>query len=333
MLKACSYRILEARRPSEALNLLAAENIDLIIVDLMMPEMSGPDFCRLVKANRRTRFVPIIIITSVQGVDNEVAGLESGADEFLLKPLQPTAVRTRVRAMLRSKRAVDSLEEAETILFALAQAVELRDQNTANHCQRLAALSVALGTALGLADDDLQALRRGGYMHDVGKICVPDAILFKKGKLTDAEWAVMRSHTTLGEEICRPMKSFAVVLPIIRSHHERFDGGGYPDGLAGEDIPLLARILQLADIYDALVSARTYKEPIPQPRALEMIHEEARKGWRDPELTRLFCEIIRDPALLPSIQHIFSSGVPLEDDASALEPMRASLAAMRRHLL
>jgi len=291
MLKTGNYQILEAKRPNGALAILEREKVDLVVVDLMMPEMSGPDFCRLLKADRKTRLIPILMITSVQGAENEVTGIESGADEFLIKPLQPTLVRTRIRSMLRNKALVDSLEEAETILFALAQSVEQRDRYTGLHCERLAAYSITLGQALGLPRQDQLALYRGGYLHDIGKISIPDVILFKRGLLTDDEWKVMRLHTVRGEEICRPMKTLAPVLPIIRSHHERWDGTGYPDGLAGEDIPLLARILQVADIYDALTTARPYKPAFSREHAMEIMLEEARRGWRDPELVPLFAEV------------------------------------------
>jgi putative two-component system response regulator len=291
MLKTANYRILEAKRPSTALGILEREKVDLVIVDLMMPEMSGPDFCRLLKTDRRTQLIPILMATSIQGPENEVAGIESGADEFLIKPLQPTVVRTRIRAMLRNKALVDSLEEAETILFALAQSVEQRDKYTGLHCERLAAYSIALGQALGLPRQDQQALYRGGFLHDIGKIGIPDVILFKRGLLSDDEWQTMRQHTLRGEEICRPMKTLAPVLPIIRSHHERWDGSGYPDGLAGEEIPLLARILQVADIYDALTTARPYKPAFSHQHAIEIMMEEARRGWRDPELVPLFAEV------------------------------------------
>ncbi|HLX44950.1 MAG TPA: HD domain-containing phosphohydrolase [Bryobacteraceae bacterium] len=305
MLKTANYRILEAKRPNSALAILEREKVDLVVVDLVMPEMSGPDFCRLLKADRKTQLIPILMITSVLGAENEVAGIESGADEFLIKPLQPTLVRTRIRSMLRNKALVDSLEEAEAILFALAQSVEQRDKYTGLHCERLAKYSIALGQALGLPRQDQLALYRGGYLHDIGKISVPDVILFKRGVLTDEEWKVMRLHTITGEEICRPMKTLAPVLPIIRSHHERWDGTGYPDGLAGEDIPLLARILQIADIYDALTTARPYKPAFTREHALEIMLEEANRGWRDPELVPLFAELSQktseaDAAIWPS---------------------------------
>lgn len=293
ILKTTAYKILEARRASEAMDLLQRERIDLMILDLMLPEVSGPELCRWMKANRATLLVPILMMTSVQGVENEIVGISSGADEFLIKPLHPAVVRTRVRAMLRNKALIDSLEEAESILFALAQAVEHRDPNTGQHCQRLAVASVMLGEALGLPNADLTSLFRGGYLHDIGKVAIPDSILFKNGSLTADEWAIMRSHPVRGEEICRTMKSLWPVLPIIRNHHEHWDGTGYPDGLMGEEIPLLARILQVADIYDALTTERPYKPALSHAAAIAVMEEEVRRGWRDPELVPLFANIIQ----------------------------------------
>ncbi|HTC90207.1 MAG TPA: HD domain-containing phosphohydrolase [Bryobacteraceae bacterium] len=291
--KTTPYKILEAHRASEATAMLQSEKIDLVILDLMLPEMSGPELCRWMKARRSTQLIPVLMITNLQGVENEIVGISSGADEFLIKPLHPAVVRTRVRAMLRNKSLIDSLEEAETILLAMAQTVEHRDEYTGKHCQRLAVASVMLGEALGLPSQDLTALYRGGYLHDIGKIGIPDAILFKRGPLTSEEWEVMRSHPVRGEEICRPMRSLAPVLPIIRSHHERWDGSGYPDGLAGEGIPLLARILQVADIYDALTSERPYKQALAPEEAFAVMEEEVRRGWRDPELVPLFASTIQ----------------------------------------
>jgi putative two-component system response regulator len=184
-----------------------------------------------------------------------------------------------------------SSEETEATLFALALAVEQRDHHTAAHCERMAYISVALGTALQLSRADLIALYRGSYLHDVGKVGIPDSILFKPGKLTAAEWMIMRSHAALGEEICRHLKSLAPVLPIIRHHHERWDGSGYPDGLRKHQIPLLARVLQIADIYDALTSQRTYKPAFSPETALQIIQEETNLGWRDPEIVNLFLQV------------------------------------------
>lgn len=320
MLKTEEYRILEAKRPEEAMDLLGQENVDLVVVDLVMPGMSGPDFCRVLKADRRTHLIPILMTTGVQGAESEIAGIDSGADDFLLKPLKPALVRTRIRRMLRNKALTDSLDEAETILFALAKSVEARDNYTGLHCERLAAYSIRLGQALGVSKADQLALYRGGYLHDIGKVSIPDAILFKRGMLTNEEWLIMRQHTIRGEEICRPMKSLAPVLPIIRSHHERWNGSGYPDGLHGEEIPLLARILQVADIYDALTTARSYKPAFSHQHALDIMLEESGRGWRDPELIPLFAEVTR-PADDPN-----ASPWPGENE------MRNSLENMRREL-
>ncbi|HUQ95411.1 MAG TPA: HD domain-containing phosphohydrolase, partial [Bryobacteraceae bacterium] len=249
-----------------------------------------------------------------------------GADEFLLKPLSPALVRTRIQSLLRHKAAIDSLEEAETILFALAQAVEQRDKNTGDHCQRIATYSVALGMALGMSKTELLALYRGGYLHDIGKIAVPDCILFKRGSLTEEEWEIMRAHTTKGEEVCKPMKSLGMVLPIIRSHHERWDGTGYPDGLRGEQIPLLARILQIADVYDALTTERPYKRAFTHAESLAILQEEAGKGWRDPALATLFEELCNRASLT-------KPGLAPPPEWPNANPMQISLHNMSRALL
>ncbi|MDP2999110.1 MAG: response regulator, partial [Bryobacterales bacterium] len=224
--KTAPYRFLETSRPSEALAILEREKIDLVVAELMLPEMSGLELCRRLKSGRQTQLIPILILTNSQGSDNEVAGMSSGADDFLFKPFHPAVLRAHVRAMLRTKAAIDSLEEAETILFALAQTIEQRDQYTGGHCQRLANYGLTMGLALGLSQPELLTLHRAAYLHDIGKISIPDAVLLKAGGLDRDEWSVMRQHTIRGEEICRPMKSLAPVLPVIRSHHERWDGSG-----------------------------------------------------------------------------------------------------------
>ena len=293
VLKAAHYRILEAADVVEAIAILRNETVDLVITDLVLRDLSGLDLCRKLKAEKSTRLIPILLVTSVQAIESEIAGLESGASEFLVKPISPMALRTRIRAMLRTKRVIDSLDEAESILFAMARIVDTRDSDTGDHCERLAELSVLIGSAMGLPAEDLTALRQGGYLHDIGKVATPDSILFKPGPLTTDEWVIMRQHTTVGESICRPMRSLRPVLPIIRHHHERWDGTGYPDGLSGEQIPLLSRILQMADIYDAIISRRSYKAPFTPDEALKLMQQEVDRGWRDPALFRLFLNIIR----------------------------------------
>jgi putative two-component system response regulator len=217
-----------------------------------------------------------------------------------------------------------AIDETEETLFALALAVEQRDRHTGGHCERLAFIGVAMGIAMGLARSRLVSLYRGGYLHDVGKVGIPDSILFKPGSLTADEWVTMRSHTTRGEEICRHMKSLAPVLPIIRHHHERWDGSGYPDGLRGEQIPLLARILQIVDIYDALSSPRPYKPAFTPDHALAVIQEETDRGWRDPRIVKAFLKLHRDV-----LSKISRDSVP---DDHGIESMRTSLATLQRIL-
>lgn len=320
------YRILESARARDALGLLKREKVDLVVLGQVSPEWRGLELCRALKADRETRFIPVIMLSSLQGEESEIAGISSGADQFLALPAPPALIRARVRAMLRHKQALDALDEADALLFALAQAVEHRDSYTAGHCERLAIMSASLGAALGLPHAELLALHRGGYLHDIGKISVPDAILFKPGPLTEDEWAVMRLHTVKGVEICSPARTLAAVLPIVRSHHERWDGGGYPDGLRGEEIPLLARILQVTDIFDALTSARPYKPALPVSDALRTLEVEARKGWRDPALVELLRHFCTRPAGDGSSEGAFPYVLPQAFEWS-LENMRRALAA------
>jgi putative two-component system response regulator len=222
---------------------------------------------------------------------------------------------------------VDSLDDSETVLFSLAKSVEDRDPDLSLHCQRLSIMAAALGVALELPAHDIQNLQRGGYLHDIGKISIPDRILFKPGPLTPDEWELMKSHTLRGEKICTGIKSLTSVLPIVRSHHERWDGLGYPDGLRGEQIPMLARILQLADIYDALTTVRPYKAAYTPEEALSIIMEETGKGWRDPKLVRIFADLIpmfRGPAL-PDLSRLSLNAL-----AHSVESFRKESAPLRQ---
>ena len=186
------------------------------------------------------------------------------------------------------------ITETERVLFALAQAVEQRDRNTAGHCERLAFISVAMGLYLGFDKEQLLALYRGGYLHDIGKVGIPDSILFKRDRLNEDEWQVMRTHPLAGVEICHHLPALSQVIPLIRHHHERWDGSGYPDGLQGQQISLAARILQISDIYDALTGPRPYKPAFSPGKALRIIREETARGWRDPEIVDTFLALYKD---------------------------------------
>lgn len=221
-----------------------------------------------------------------------------------------------------------SISENEAVLFSLARAVEQRHSQTAGHCERLAFISLALGMAMGLERHELMALYRGGFLHDVGKVGIPDSILFKPGKLTQEEWRMMCSHTVRGEEICRPLASLAPVLPLIRHHHERLDGSGYPDGLRGDEIPLGARVLQIADIYDALISPRPYKDAYGPEHALRVIQQETDCGWRDPEIVEVFLRL--HDGVIPKIaKYAISPEKGLDGVRSSLGALNDILAGAR----
>ena len=285
----CAIAVASAR---DALGLLACVTPDLLLVDVMMPGMDGLDFCRLLKAEEATRLIPLVLVTALDGTEDRVRGIEAGADDYLAKPVRLMELRARVRSLLRMKQYVDQLENAEAVLFSLALGVEAKDPGLEHHCARLAHYATALGRALGLDAETLEALRRGGVLHDVGKIGVPDAILFKAGGLTSDEWQVMREHPVIGERICRPLRSMQGVLPIIRHHHERWNGSGYPDGLAGPAIPLPARILQVADVFDALTATRPYRGPLTPEEAVRVLRQEAAEGSWDRDLVELFARLL-----------------------------------------
>ena len=265
---------------------------DLILLDVVMPGKTGYELCHELKDDPATRLIPIVMITGLNAHEDRVRAIEAGADDFLTKPISPEELFARVKSLLKLKEFTDELETAESVLCTLGLSVEARDPYTEGHCERLAHNATELGRYLGLDDECVIALRRGGYLHDLGKIAVPDEILKKGSNLTAEEWMIMKQHPITGENICRPLKSLRLVLPIIRSHHEHSDGSGYPDGLQKRKIPLLARVLQVVDVYDALRTARPYKLALAHARAVQTMREEARKGLWDAELISEFVAML-----------------------------------------
>ncbi len=289
------FQVATAAHGEAALNAVTEHEPDLLLLDINMPGMDGFEVCRRVKSDPQTRLIPVILVTGLSATQDRIRGIEAGADDFLSKPVDRTELLARVRSLLSLKGYVDELESAETVLFALARSIEGKDPYTEGHCERLSSYSAQLGERIGLPEEEITALRRGGVVHDIGKVAVPDAILLKPGPLTAEERDVIQKHPVVGERICSPLKSFRSVLPIIRHHHEKNNGTGYPDGLKGEDIPLTARVLQIVDVYDALTTARPYKRALTREEALEVMEQEVAKGWWDPQLFELF----RRLSLLP----------------------------------
>lgn len=278
------YSVVTASNAEQAEAEVHRQPPDLILSDVMMPGKSGYDFCRSLKEDPATRLIPFVLITGLSDSSDKVRGIEAGADDFLNKPVLAEELVARVKSLLRLKEFTDELETADSVLCTLGLIVEGRDPYTEGHCERLSVHAADLGRHLGMDQDSIIALKRGGYLHDLGKIAVPDEILKKGSDLTQSEWEIMKLHPITGENICRPLHSLRLVLPIIRHHHEHSDGSGYPDGLTASEIPVLPRVLQVVDVYDALRTARSYKPAHTHEQAAETMREEAARGLWDVEL-------------------------------------------------
>src|SRR5712671_4525138 len=286
------YEVVTAIDAQQAQAEVRRQAPDLILSDVRMPGKSGYDFCRELKSDPATRLIPFVLITGLTDSVDKLRGIEAGADDFLNKPVLAEELTARVKSLLRVKEFTDELETADSVLCTLGLSVESRDPYTEGHCERLSVRAADLGRHLGLDEDSILALKRGGYLHDLGKIAVPDEILKKGSDLTPAEWGVMKLHPITGENICRPLHSLRLVLPIIRHHHEHADGSGYPDGMTAGEIPLLPRVLQVVDVYDALRTARPYKPALSHHRAAHTMREEARQGLWDGELVNEFFSML-----------------------------------------
>jgi putative two-component system response regulator len=293
------YEVLEADNGYTGLDLVQQHQPDLILLDVLMPGIDGYEVCRRLKQDENTRLIPVIFMTALEERSARIQGIEAGGDDFLTKPFDRVELSARVKSLVRQKRLNQDLDHAEQVLFSIAQTVESRDPNTGDHCERLVQRGKSFGEYLGLARSEVRDLMWAGYLHDIGKVGIADAILLKPGRFTRDEFEVMKQHTLIGENICKPLRTMKGVVPIIRHHHERWDGSGYPDQLQGEAIPFLAQVFQLIDIYDALVSERPYKTPMTPQEALALMQEETDKGWRNPQLFQQFQAYIHTIELKP----------------------------------
>ncbi len=296
MLSPHSCIVKKAISGQEAIDMVWKELPDVILLDVMMPGMSGFEVCKKLKSSETTRLVPIIIVTALQDKEDRIKGIQAGCDDFISKPIDRLELLARVHALGQVKRLNDDLDHAEAVVLSLARAVEAKDHTTGNHCDRLIRLSHAFGKELGLEQKDIRTLERASILHDVGKIGIPDTLLLKPEKLNEEEWEIMRQHPVLGEEICHPLRSLQDVCPIIRHHHEKYNGTGYPDGIVGESIPYLARVFQIIDAFDAMTTERPYKPAFSLKKTLKTLKEETAQGIWDPKLMEKFIEFIeRNP--------------------------------------
>ena len=282
------YQPVSAASGQEAMRLLESVVPSVVLTDVDMPGVNGVALTRYIKTHEDLKLVPVVILTGLADLHARVAGLDAGADDFFAKPVDLLELRTRLAALARTKLLIDQLEHAERIIRALSLTIEARDPYTGGHCMRLAEHATGVGRALGVDPDTVRALGIAGYLHDLGKIAVPDRILLKAGPLDGSERAKIREHPDVGADLLGGLRSLDVVRAIVRHHHERMDGSGYPHGLVGAAIPLGARILAVVDVYDALVTARPYKPALAPADAERILRRETDAGAWDPEVVSAF---------------------------------------------
>jgi len=287
------YQILKAENGEDALSIINRVDVDIVLLDVMMPNMDGYEVCRRIKGDERTRMIPVIMVTALDDMEAKIKAIEQGADDFITKPPNKHELQARVKSLIRVKILNNTLTSLESVLYSLANTVEAKDEYTRGHTLRVSELAIALGKRMQLSPSEISSLKIGGIIHDVGKIGVPSAIINKPGRLEPEELEIMKKHPFIGYNICIPLKrSLGTVLDIIYYHHEKLDGSGYPIGLMGEDIPAGAKVLAVADIYDALTSDRPYRKAMSKEKALTIMQEEAEEGKIDKQILEHLKEII-----------------------------------------
>jgi len=287
------YVVTIAHDGASALTSVTEHPPDVVLLDVMIPGLDGFEICRRLKREPGTRLTPIILVTALSAHEDRIRGLEAGADEFLTKPVDTHELLTRVGSLVRVKRYTDDLDSAASIIMTLATMIEARDGYSEGHCHRMANYATALGRRLQMGNDDLQALYRGGFLHDVGMLAIPEPVLRKRGALQPEEYERIKAHTLIGDSLVSNLRSLQAVRPIIRHHHERLDGSGYPDGLRGDEVPLLAQIMGLVDIYDAVTTQRPYQQAKSVDDALHVLHDHVRRGWRRRDLVEHFESLVK----------------------------------------
>jgi len=272
------YHLISANNGKEALEIVQKQEPDLILLDVLMPVMDGFQVCERLKNNDQTRLIPIIMVTGLEDSKSKIKGINLGVDDFISKPFNIYELKARVASLIKLKQYTDQLRNAERILFNLALTLETKAPYRKGHSKRIANYSTFLAERIGLTDTEVRAIRQGSILHDIGKLAIQDEILFKPGPLSPDEFSLVMKTPQIGADMCKPLDAFDDVQPIIRHHRERYDGSGYPDGLKGEEIPLGAQIVALADSFDALTSRRAYRDAMPGVQAIHLIEEETHHG-------------------------------------------------------
>ncbi len=280
--------VIQAATADEGLEALRGAPPDLVLLDIHLPDRKGHDVLGEIRARADLRLVPVVILSGTATREDRLRAIREGATDFIAKPFDAEELTTRLQTLLQLKSFTDTLEEAEKVIVALAQTIDARDPYTAGHSERVSIYAGALGVQIGLPEPELSALRQGCLFHDLGKIAIRDEVLLKPGPLTPAEYEEMKRHPVLGRDLLQPMKTLARALPVVYHHHERFDGSGYPDGLKGESIPLIARAASIADVFDGMTTDRPYRDGLPGRDALDQLDGEARTGLWDRALVDVF---------------------------------------------
>jgi putative two-component system response regulator len=283
-LKSLGYSISEAASAAETYAHLDKDIPDLVLLDINLPDANGHDILNNIRQNPATKFLPVVMITGVSDRKHKIRAIEKGVNDFLLKPFDWKELTVRVNSLMKYKFLIDELEEAERVMVTLAKTIDARDSYTAGHSERVAFYAYRLGKHLNLPETELSVIRKGSLLHDIGKIAIRDRVLLKKEVLNPEEYEEIKRHTIIGFQLIQDMKTLTGALPIVYCHHERLDGSGYPEGLLGEDIPLNAQIVSIADVYDALITPRPYRIAYSHDDAMKIIYKEASIGRFDKEL-------------------------------------------------
>ncbi len=293
LLTDAGYQVKQAHDGAAALEIVASLSPDVVLLDVKMPGgLDGFEVCRRIRSDPATRLTPVVIVTGLHGQEERILGIEAGADDFLSKPVDRVELLARVRSLVRIKQHTDDLDSATSIVMTLASMIESRDGYGEGHCHRMANYATGLGRALWLDEADVRSLYRGAFLHDIGMLTVADSILQKPGPLSPDERERIRSHTVVGDRLCSNLRSLQSVRPIVRHHHEHLDGSGYPDGLQGTHVPLLAQIVGIVDTYEALTTERPYQRAISREAAFDVLRQHVQRGWRSDDLVERFVSVI-----------------------------------------